>query len=198
MRKIEFCELKLKNINNEETFYYTYLKNLHDSVKEDKMLQIPEKQYEIFLLNILGGKLILLNTDFITNKDFNGAELFFNYSIALKVYNLLLDIIDGIEDEKNEFNELYKDERLKKNKEIEQLKKQDDKLFKNRQIEYNTIINSYIYKEYLEIKEENKQLRLENERLKEKIKINNREQNDNIGFFQKLVNRFNNKRLPKN
>ena len=198
MRKIEFNELKLKNINDEEIFYQAYIKNLQDNDRESQTLQMPVKQYEIFFLNILGGKLILLNKDFIANKNPNGEELFFDYTIALKVYNLLLDIIDGIEDEKNEFNELYKDERLQKNEEIEQLKKEDDILFNNKQIEYNAIINSDIYIKYSQLKEENEQLKLENEKLKEEIKNISIEQSNNIGFFQKLINRFKNKRLPKN
>ena len=118
MRKIEFNELKLKNRNGEETFYQSYLKNLPDNIKSDNTFHIPVKQYEIFYLNILGGKLILLNKDYI-DKDTTDSELFFDYSIAYKVYNLMLDIEDGIEDEKNEFNELYKEERLQKNNEIE-------------------------------------------------------------------------------
>lgn len=198
MRKIEFSELKLKNINDEETFYQAYLKNLQENVNSDNTLHIPVKQYEIIYLNILGGKLILLNKDYIIDKNKADSELFFDYSIALKVYNLMLDIEDGIEDEKNEFNELYKDERLQKNKEIEQLKKQDDILFNNKQLEYNSIINSDIYKNYSKLQEENEQLKLENKRLKEEIKNISIEKNNNIGFFQKLINRFKNKRLPKN
>ena len=197
MRNIEFSELKLKDIKDEETFYQAYLNNLQDSIEESNTLQIPVKQYEIFSLNILGGKLILLNKDFIDNRDYKDSELFFDYSIALKVYNLLLDIIDGIEDEKNEFNELYKSERLQKNEEIEKLKRQDDELFKNKQNEYNSIINSDIYKNYSKLKEENEKLKLENERLKEEIKNKSLEEKNNISFFQKLLNRFRNKRLSE-
>ena len=126
------------------------------------------------------------------------SELFFDYSIALKVYNLMLDIIDGIEAEGNEFNELYKNERLQKDKEIEQLKKQDNMLFQNKQDECNDVMNTDIYNNYLKLKEENKQLKIENEKLKEEIKKLSVEQYDNIGFFQRLINRFKNKRLPKN
>ena len=197
MRKIEFNELKLKNSNDEETFYQSYLKNLPDNIKSDNTFHIPVKQYEIFYLNILGGKLILLNKDYI-DKDTTDSELFFDYSIAYKVYNLMLDIEDGIEDEKNEFNELYKEERLQKNNEIEQLKKQDDILFKNKQLEYNSIINSDIYKNYSKLQKENQQLKLENEKLKEEIKNISTEQNNKIGFFKKLINRFINKKLSKN
>ena len=145
MRKIEFDELKLKDIKDEETFYQIYLEKLQDDIELNNTLQFPVKQYEIIYLNILGGKLILLNKNHITNKSENGVEIFFDYSIAFKVYNLLLDIRDGIENEKYEFNELYKDERLKKYEEIEELIKQDDELFQNKQKEYNSTINSNIY-----------------------------------------------------
>ena len=198
MRKIEFNELKLKNINDEETFYQAYLKKLQKNINTDNNLHVPIKQYEIFFLNILGGKLILLNKDYINNNDMTNSELFFDYSIALKVYNLMLDIIDGIEAEGNEFNELYKNERLQKDKEIEQLKKQDNMLFQNKQDECNDVMNKDIYKNYLKVKEKNKQLKIENEKLKEEIKKLSVEQYDNIGFFQRLINRFKNKRLPKN
>ena len=177
MRKIEFSELRLKKIDNEETFYQSYLKNLPNNINIDNTLYNPVKQYEIFYLNILGGKLILLNKNYINSKEIDNSDLFFDYSIALKVYNLMLDIVNGIEDEKNEFNELYKNERLQKNEEIEKLKKEDEKLFQKKQDEY---------------------LKLENERLREEIKSISIEQNNNVGFFQRLINRFKNKRLPKN
>lgn len=198
MRKIEFNELKLKDINDEETFYQTYLKKLQKNVNTDKNYHVPIKQYEIFFLNILGGKLILLNKDYINNNDITNSEIFFDYSIALKVYNLMLDIIDGIEAEENEFNELYKNERLQKDKEIGQLKKQDDMLFQKKQDECNDVMNKDIYNNYLKLNEENKQLKLENEKLKEEIKQISIEPNNNIGFFQRLINRFKNKKLPKN
>lgn len=198
MRKIEFNELKLKNINDEETFYQAYLKKLQKNINTDNNLNVPIKQYEIFFLNILGGKLILLNKDYINNTDNTNSELFFDYSIALKVYNLMLDIIDGIEAEGKEFNELYKNERLQKDKEIEQLKKQDDIFFQNKQYECNDVMNTDIYNNYLKLKEENEQLKFENEKLKEEIKQLSVEQYNNIGVFQRLINRFKNKRLPKN
>lgn len=127
MRKIEFSELKLKDIKDEKLFYEVYLKNIQNRTQNN--IQSFQKQYEIFHLNILGGKTILLNTDYINSKDDNEKELFFDYDIALKIYNLILDIEDSIEDEKNEFNELYKNERLEKLKEIERLKLEDNKLF---------------------------------------------------------------------
>lgn len=196
MRKIEFGELKLKNIN-EEAFYEKYMEQLEQSIKEATIFGAPVKQYEIFYLNILGGKIILLNKEYIQLGEDTGQELFFDYTIALKIYNLILDIMDGIEAEQNEFNELYREERMQKSKEIEELKKQDEKLFKQKQEEYNIIVNSAIYREYLKIKEENQELKQENEKLLEKqnnqlVKIEN-----NVDFFQKWINKFTNKNSKK-
>lgn len=197
MRKIEFNELKLKNINDEETFYQAYLKKIQKNINTDNSFNVPIKQYEIFFLNILGGKLILLNKDYINNTDNANSKLFYDYSIALKVYNLMLDIIDGIEAEGDEFNELYKNERLQKDKEIEQLKKQDDILFQNKQDEYDNIMNTDLYNDYLKLKEENKQLKFEIEKLKKEIKQLSTVQDNNSGFLQRLINKFKNKKLLK-
>ena len=72
------------------------------------------KKYEIFWLNILGGKIILLNKKHIKNANFENQELYYDYNIAHKIYTLLSDIYDDIESEKQEINELYLNERLKK------------------------------------------------------------------------------------
>ena len=165
MRKIEFNELKLKDINDEEAFYQAYLKNIQDNMNIKNSTISAEKQFEIIYLNILGGKLILLEKKYVVGKDSSNAELFYDYSIALKVYNLMLDIEEGIKDEQNEFNELYKEERLKKSEEIENLKKQDEILFEKRMIE-----DSIMGYGSSKIEKAIEELKIENEKLKEIIK----------------------------
>ena len=160
MRTIEFNELKLNDIKSEEQFYQNYLKNITNQIEENNVFHYPEKQYEIFYLNALDGKIILLDKNYINSNNSDGQEIFYDYSIAYKIYNIMLDIYEGIEDEKNEFNELYKIDRLELNEEIDSLKKQDEKIFQQKIEEYNIIINSFLYKEYIKIKEENKILKL--------------------------------------
>lgn len=189
MREIQFNELKLKDNNKEENFYEFYLQNLQDNIEEKESFTNPEKKYEICFLNILEGKIVLLNKNYINSKDNSKQELFYDYSIAYKIYNLMLDIEDGIEAEKYEFNELYKNERLEKRKQIEELKKQDEEIFKKKQEEYNIIINSTIYKEYIKLKEENEKLKNENKMLIEEIS-NKPIPIKEIGWFQKLTNIF--------
>ena len=197
MRNLNINNLKLKNIDNEELFYQSYLKNLPNNITDtDNTFHSPKKQYEIFFLNILGGKLMLLNKDYINFEDTTRQELFFDYNTALKIYNLMLDIIESVKDEQNEISELYMDERLQKHSEIDSLIKQDEILFKQKQQEYDTIINSEIYKEYTKLKLENENLKSENLKLKEQINTIEIQQSNNIGFFKKLLNKFKNKQLP--
>lgn len=188
MRTIEFKELKVKDAYDEENFYQFYLENLQKEITIQKIFKEPIKQYEIFYLNILGGKILLLDKDYIEKEDYNNQELYYDYNLAYKVYNYFLDIYDGIEDERNEFNELYKNERLEIYNNIEKIREYDEELYKKAVNEYNIIKNSQIYKEYKNIVEENKKLKKRNEELNEK---------NNIGFIQKILNRFKNRKLLK-
>ena len=190
MRNIKFEELKLKNINDVDTFYSAYLKTLNNIEKHNHSFNKPSKQYEIFYLDELDDRSILLNKDYIQKEDTSGQDLFFDYSIAFKIYNLMLDISDGIQDEQNEFNELYKDERLEKYKEILELRNKDDELFSKAVNEYNIITNSSFYNNYLDLVEENKKLKEENTILKENYNVNLPKRNTN--FFQKIFNKFKN------
>lgn len=139
MRKLEFNELKVKDTYDEETFYQYYLKNLQKEIKQEQTFKMPEKRYEIFYLNILGGKILLLNKDYLPKSDIDNQDLFYDYKIAYKIYNNWIDIYDGIENEQFEFNELYKDERLEKDANIQKLKQKDDEIFYNAMNEYNVI-----------------------------------------------------------
>lgn len=196
MRKIEFSELKVKDNYDEDSFYQYYLKNLQTEIKQEKIFKMPEKKYEIFYLNILGGKIILLNKDYLPKSNDGNQDLFYDYKIAYKIYNYWLDIYDGMENEKFEFNELYKDERLEKDSEISNLKVKDDEIFYNAMNEYNIIKNSQIYTDYLKLIEENKKLKESNNELIKKI--NNNVKNENIGFLQAIINKFRTKKLLNN
>lgn len=193
MRKLEFNELKVKDTYDDETFYQYYLKNLQKEIKQEQVFKIPEKRYEIFYLNILGGKILLLNKDYLPKSDINNQELFYDYKTAYKIYDYWLDIYDGIENEQFEFNELYKDERLEKDSKIQKLKQKDEEIFYAAMNEYNIIKKSPIYREYLKLIDENEKLKEINNDLQEKI--NNQTRNEKIGLWQKIINKFRNKKL---
>lgn len=190
MRIIKFNELNLKNINDVNVFYQYYLKTLQSEVETDSSFHLPTKQYEIFSLDELDGKLFLLNKNYIKNEDTTNQELFYDYSIAFEIYNLFLDIYDGIEDEKNEFNELYLNERLEKNNQIEILKAEDESLYLKALEEYDIITNSQIYNDYLNLLKENKSLRKELSQLKENSSNNFKLKTTNNSLLEKIINKI--------
>ena len=190
MRKIKFSELNLKNINDANVFYKYYLKTFKTEIQKDSSFVFPSKQYEIFSLEELDGKLFLLNKNYIKNEDITNQELFFDYSIAFEVYNLFLDIYDGIEDEKNEFNELYINERLDKNNQIEILKAEDESLYLKALEEYDIITNSQIYNDYLNLLKENEDLKKEISLLQEKSSNNFKLQTTNNSLLEKIINKI--------
>lgn len=190
MRKIKFNELNLKNINDVNVFYQYYLKTLQSEVETDSSFHLPTKQYEIFSLEELDGKLFLLNKNYIKNEDTADQELFYDYSIAFEIYNIFLDIYDGIEDEKNEFNELYLNERLEKNNQIEILKAEDESLYLKALEEYDIITNSQIYNDYLNLLKENESLRKELSQLKENSSNNFKLKTTNNSLLEKIINKI--------
>ena len=195
MRNIELNELNLKNNCDEELFYQLFLKGLRDEINDEEVFKKPSKEYEIFYLNILGGKIILLKKYNIIKKDLEGQELYYDYSIAYEIYKYLTTIYDGIDDEKNEINELYKEERVELDKKIKKLKQKDDDIFEEKIKEYNIIANSNIYKEYLNLKDELNKVKKQNEELligKQKNSSKNKK-----GFFEKIYNILFRKRLSE-
>lgn len=187
MRKIEFSELKLKNDYSEEDFYNVYLHNIETSHKKDNLIEEPIKKYEVCQLNILGGKIIAIDKNYIDNPNTDLQELYYDYTIAKEIANYLSDIQDGILAEQEEFVELYKDERLQKDKLIKELQLKDSSIFEEQQKEYNILINSSLYSEYQKLLKENAELKNENKNLllNEKHK----------GFFARLADKFRNKKL---
>lgn len=141
--------------------------------------------------------MILLNKDYIQNDNVSEQEVFYDYSIAKKIYHLLLDIQDLIEDEEKEENELYKRERLEKSEQITELKQKDDKLFSQAIEKYNIIKNSNLYTQYLALQEENRQLKEKNEELLEELKKYSNLKTTKVSFFRKIRDKLKNKRGRK-
>lgn len=187
MRKIEFSELKLKKNYSEEDFYNVYLQSSEPSYKKNNLIEEPTKKYEVCMLNILGGKIIAIDKNYIDNPNTDMQELYFDYKISKKIANYLSDIQDGILAEQEEFVELYKEERLEKDTLIKELQLQDNSLFEEQQKEYNILINSSLYSEYQKLLKENTELKIENRNLllNEKHK----------GFFARLADKFRKKKL---
>ena len=190
MRRIDFKDIRIKDIKDVDEFYKAYIERLPEEKEPEKDLLSPVKQYEIVELDHNGGVPILIDIDNILSFAGEGQEIFYDYKIAYKVYNLLLDIKDSIDSEKEEYPEIYDEERLNILAEIERLKIEDEELFKQKQEEYEIIINSEFFKDYLKIKSEVEKLKEENKELKERTVGETGIVLKKEGFFQKFINRF--------
>lgn len=142
MRTIEFNELNLKEKYNEDEFFQIYINSLPKEKTKKSSANAPTKKYEIFWLNILGGKVILLNKKHIRNNNTENQELYYDYKTAYKIYNHLLDIYDCVEAENYEIPDLYLNEKLEKSYKISKLKQEDELLFKEALAFYNSSIEN--------------------------------------------------------
>ena len=190
MRRIDFKDIRIKDIKDVDEFYKAYIERLPEDKEPDKDLLSPVKQYEIVELDVNGGVPILIDIDNILSFAGDGQEIFYDYKIAYKVYNLMLDIKDGLDSEQEECPEIYDEERLNILAEIERLKIEDEELFKQKQEEYEIIINSDFFKEYVSIKSEVEKLKEENKELKERTIGETGIVIKKEGFFQKFINKF--------
>ena len=190
MRRINFNDIRVKDIKDVEEFYKAYIERLPEDKEQDTELMSPVKQYEIVELDVNGGVPVLIDIDNILSFAGEGQEIFYDYKIAYKVYNLLLDIKDSIEAEKEEYPEIYDEERLNILSQIERLKIEDEELFKQKQEEYEIIINSDFFKDYLAIKSEVEKLKEENKELKGRTVGETGIVLKKEGFFHKFISKF--------
>ena len=186
MRKIEFSELKLKKNYSEEDFYNVYLQSSEPKQKKESLIEKPIKNYEVCQLNILGGKIIAIEKNYINNPNTDLQELYYDYTLAKEIANYLSDIQDGIMAEEEEFVELYKDERIYKDNLIKELQLKDNSLYEEQQKKYTILINSSLYSEYQKLLKENAELKAENKNLFLNV--------THKGFFAKLLDKFRNKK----
>lgn len=201
MRKVKFSELNIENIENEEQFYERYLKNIKTKkIIGEESFQEPDKKYEIVYLDILGGKIILLEKRFINSNSLDKQMIFYDYSIAYKAFNIMMELKAVTDAEKHEKKDLYDEEKNNLRDEIRMLKKEDNIAFLEKEKEYNFIINSSIYKEYSNMKIAYQKLLNEYKELQSKMKdkeesnIYNNQlvivQNEKNGFIRKFINKL--------
>ena len=74
------------------------------------------------------------------------------------------------------------------------LRQKDEDLFEYKIKQYNIIVSSNVYKEYLQLKEKFEKIKCQNEALVEQLKNAPR---NNIGFFEKIYNILFRKRLSE-
>ena len=185
MRSIKYSELNLKNDIDEEDFYNQYLNSLNSEIQNDIVFKEPEKRFEIVQSDILDGKVLLLKSEYINSNSNIEKDIFYDYSIAFQVYNIILDIEEGLQVEEQSIDGLYEYQRTEYYKEIQKLKEMDEELLKKKKEEYDIIKNSNLYKEFCSLKQDYIKLEKENEELRNKIETKIAVKK--VGFFEKII-----------
>ncbi len=89
--------------------------------------------------------------------------------IANKIYERIIDIKDSTFNDYEEVRDIYEREILKIENEISDLKQKDTEIFENDLNIYNTISQTPLYKKYLLLSKDKKNLIEENKKLKKTI-----------------------------
>jgi len=141
----EHCRYKLQNLDN-----------IPESEKILQLSKFPEKVYEVFNLNVDGGKIFVLKTNEIYYiGDDKNKELYYSPNVVkelcIKMKQLNESAIDLIDD--------FADDIKKAKEDIEALKELDDQEYGLARFMYSTLGESNIIDEYSKLNNENKALK---------------------------------------
>lgn len=131
------------------------------------VLNKPLKNYEIISLNVYGGKIFLLKTEDLPEGE--DKELYYNFDIANKVYEDLIDCKENPVNDIQEVQDLFYYEILKIQDEIVLLKEEDERKFNEDIKLYEAMENTPLYNEYASIFEEREELLIKNKELEKMI-----------------------------
>lgn len=145
------------------------------------VFEIPQKYFEIFLLNVNGGKTEILKTIHLINGE--NKELYYKFEIASKIHELLIDIHDSSINEFPEIESLCRTEIIRKEDEIKTLKKQDEEAFEYDSRVYEMISNSSFKADFDKLQKEIEGYKKENKNLS----INAQKNNESIMDLSKKL-----------
>lgn len=154
----DYCKIKLDEIDNITE---------NDRIRELK--EFPIKKYEIFKLNIDGGKIFLLSQDDIHyNEEKKERELYYSASIAKQICILQKQLSEtAIDLVEKEYEEDIKETKEK----IEQLKDLDDQEYGLSRFIYSSLEDTDILENYEKSYEKSQSLEIENKKLKEQLNL---------------------------
>lgn len=173
LKKIDYPNLNDKNFKEKVCSYCREKLNEIDRITEhERMLELkyfPRKKYEIFKLNVDNGKIFVLNEDEIHyDEDKKDQELYYSPNIAKQICELLKQQNEtsiGLVEDK------YSEEIKNANDKIEKLKELDDQEYGLARFLYNSFQDTNILEDYEKMYRSNENLELENKKLREKLKL---------------------------
>ena len=191
----KMCLDKYSEARNQDTNMYIWEKE-------------PTKEFEIYRLKLDKEELMLINTKYFP--DSKEKEVYYDKDIAIQIYDKMFQLEQNVLNSFPELMELYNEQIIEIQESIEKLKKEDEEKFINAVNIYNTIYASGILQT---MNNDINQINTEKESLKQQLaKSNNiiqdlskklqvalnrveELQNQKIGFWSRLFDRFKTKRL---
>lgn len=167
---IKFDEEQIEN-NAIKYFRNKYSTLLSSENNNINLLFQPNKRFEIFRLDILGGKTFLAEASSLP--DGEDRDLYYSFEIANKIYQKIIDIQDSTFNDYEEVKYIYEREISQIENEISDLKIKDNEEFEKDMDAYNLISKTSFYENYQLLNKDKEHLVAENEKLNKTISAYN-------------------------
>lgn len=153
-----------------------YFRNIYDMLSSSKnnninLLFKPNKEFEIFTLDVFGGKVFLAETSSLPDGD--NRDLYYRFEIANQVYQKTIDIQDSTFNDYEDVKYIYEREILQIENEICDLKIKDNEEFERDMNAYKLISQTPLYNNYQLLNKDKEKLVEENENLNKIISCYN-------------------------
>lgn len=163
---IKFDEEQLDN-NAIKYFRNRYSALLLSESGNINLLFQPNKRFEIFTLDTLGGKSFLVEASSLP--DGEGRDLYYSFEIANQIYQRIIDIQDSTFNDYEEVKYIYERDISQTESEISDLKIRDNEEFEKDITAYNLISQTPLYENYQLLNKDKEHLVAENENLNKTI-----------------------------
>lgn len=163
MKKIMRFDEEQLNVNSVKYFRNRYSMLLSSKHNNIDLLFQPNKEFEIFTLDVLGGKVFLIEASSLPDGD--NRDLYYNFENANQVYQKTIDIQDSTFNDYEDVKYIYEREILQTENEISDLKIKDNEEFEKDMNAYNLISQTPLYDNYQLLSRDKEKLAEENENL---------------------------------
>lgn len=167
MKKVMRFDEEQLNVNSVKYFRNRYTMLLASKSNNINLLFQPNKEFEIFTLDVFGGKVFLIEASSLPDGD--NRDLYYNFEIANQVYQKTIDIQDCTFNDYEEVKDIYEREISQIESEISDLKIKDNEEFQKDMNAYNLISQTPLYDNYRLLNRDKEKLVKENENLNRTI-----------------------------
>lgn len=167
MKKIMRFDEEQLNVSSVKYFRNRYSMLLSSKSNNINLLFQPNKEFEIFTLDVYGGKVFLVEASSLPDGD--NRDLYYNFEIANQIYQKTIDIQDSTFNDYEDVKYIYEREISQIENEIFDLKIKDNEEFEKNMNAYNLISQTPLYGNYQLLSKDKEKLAEENENLNRTI-----------------------------